>query len=317
MAKVLREKIKNRNGRCLVGPGVFDGISAHVANSVGFDWIYLAGSGASGSFCGEPDLSVITATEMAQLGRMVVEVVDVPVIADADTGFGGPLNIARTIAMYEAAGIAGCHIEDQTFPKRCGQLEGKDVVDIDTYTERIAAAVAARRNPDFVIIARTDARNAVQFGGPDAGEQAFEEGVKRLKAALDAGADMAFMESPRGKEEGARLVKALHPHPVMINVLPDGLTGNLTTDECSELGFATVMYPCTGFVPAMLAMQRSYGMLKEKKTDLPACEGKTIKNFFEQCGLKAAFAFDSQVVEHIKKDVPAQKYENMTAHDLF
>lgn len=158
---------------------------------------------------------------MAEVARMVVEVSDVPVVADADTGFGGPLNIARTIAMYEAAGLAGCHIEDQTFPKRCGQLEGKDVVDIETYVERIAAAVKARRNPDFLIIARTDARNAVQFGGKDAGEHAFEEGIKRLKAALDAGADMAFMESPRGKEECARLVEALKGHLTMINVLPD------------------------------------------------------------------------------------------------
>jgi len=248
---------------------------------------------------------------------MVVEVSDVPVIADADTGFGGPLNVARTIAMYEAAGLAGCHIEDQTFPKRCGQLEGKDVVDIETYVERIAAAVKARRNPDFLIIARTDARNAVQFGGKDAGEHAFEEGIKRLKAALDAGADMAFMESPRGKDECARLVKALRGHMTMINVLPDGLTGNMTTKECTELGFSMVMYPCTGFIPAMLNMRRSYSMLKETGSDLAACEGQTIKNFFEQLGLKSAFGFDQAIVDHVKKDIPAQKYENMTQSDLF
>jgi len=254
---------------------------------------------------------------MASLARMIVEVSDVPVLADADTGFGGPLNIARTVALYESCGLAGCHIEDQTFPKRCGQLEGKDVVNIDTYIERIVAAVRARSNPDFIIMARTDARNAVQFGGPNAGEHAFEEGVKRLKAALDAGADVAFMESPRGKDECARLVKALKGKPVMINVLPDGLTGNLTVSDCKSLGFKMAMYPCTGFIPSMIAMQRSYNMLKEKGSDLQACDGLTIKNFFEQVGLKASFAYDQDVERKVKQDAPGEKYEKLSHHDLF
>lgn len=168
-----------RTEDCVICPGVFDGISAHIANAAGFDALYLAGSGASGSVLGEPDLSVITAVELADTARMIVNVCGAPVVADADTGFGGALNVARTVALYEAAGVAGCHIEDQTFPKRCGQLAGKDVVDLETYVERIVAAVTARQNPDFVIIARTDARNASTFGGEKAGEEAFEEGVKR------------------------------------------------------------------------------------------------------------------------------------------
>ncbi|EED85152.1 predicted protein, partial [Postia placenta Mad-698-R] len=220
----------------ILAPGVYDGVSAHVANAAGFDALYLAGSGASGSVIGEPDLSVITGTELANTARMIVGISTVPIIADADTGFGGPLNVARTIALYEAAGVAGCHIEDQTFPKRCGQLSGKDVVDMETYLERIVAAVKARQNPDFVIIARTDARNAAQFG----------DGFARLKAALAAGADVAFMESPRTMEEGKRLVQALAPHPVMINVLPNGLTGNYKIEDCKRLGFKIAIYPCTG-----------------------------------------------------------------------
>lgn len=128
---------------------------------------------------------------------MMVDISDVPVIADADTGFGGPMNVARTIALYESAGVAGVHVEDQTFPKRCGQLKGKDVVELDVYLERIVSAVRARKDPNFIIIARTDARQADKFGGEKAGEEAFEEGVKRLKAAMDCGADVAFMESPR------------------------------------------------------------------------------------------------------------------------
>lgn len=211
----------NRNlGKCLIGPGVFDGISAHVASKTGFDFLYLAGSGASGSRIGEPDLSVMTQTEFAEVCEVVVRHTELPVIADADTGFGGPLNIARTVSLYEHAGVAGCHIEDQVFPKRCGQLKGKDVIDMQVYLERIRSAVEARTNPDFVIIARTDARQAVTFGGDHAGREAFEEGVSRLKAALDAGADMAFMESPRTEEECTELVKTLAPKPVLINILP-------------------------------------------------------------------------------------------------
>lgn len=228
------------SGHCLIGPGVFDGISARVASTIGFDFLYLAGSGATGSFVGEPDLSTMTATEFATIGGMMVQHTDLPVIADADTGFGGPLNIARTVRLYEHAGVAGCHIEDQVFPKRCGQLKGKDVVDLQVYLERIRSAVMARVDPDFVsgyddyckgqrlrelttpqvIIARTDARQATRYGGEKAGREAFEEGVKRLKAALDAGADMAFMESPRTEEECSELVRALAPKPVLINVLP-------------------------------------------------------------------------------------------------
>lgn len=152
---------------------------------------------------------------------------------------------------------------------------------MDTYIERIVAAVKARRNPDFVIIARTDARNATIYGGERAGEEAFEEGVKRLKAACAAGADVAFMESPRTRDECERLVKALHPHPVMINVLPDGLTGNYTTKDCTDMGFKLAIYPCTGFIPAAIAMKKSYQALKEKGTDLDNCKGWQIKDFFE------------------------------------
>lgn len=116
--------------KCLIGPGVFDGISTKVASTVGFDFLYMAGSGSTGSFIGQPDLSVMVATEFAKISEVVAQNTDLPVIADADTGFGGPVNIRRTIQLYEHSGVAGCHIEDQVFPKRCGQLKGKDVVDL-------------------------------------------------------------------------------------------------------------------------------------------------------------------------------------------
>ncbi|KAH9949332.1 carboxyphosphonoenolpyruvate mutase [Amylocystis lapponica] len=315
MPRGLRQLMKEKD--CVICPGVFDGISAHVATAAGFDALYLAGSGASGSVIGEPDLSVITCNEMADTARMIVGVTSVPVIADADTGFGGPLNVARTIALLEAAGVAGCHIEDQTFPKRCGQLSGKDVVDIETYVERIGAAVHARRNPDFLIIARTDARNAGTFGGEHAGEAAFAEGVRRLKAALAAGADVAFMESPRTMDESARLVKALAPHPVMINVLPNGLTGNYRIEDCKRLGFKLAIYPCTGFIPATIAMEKSYSALRDTGTDLESCDGWQIKDFFERVGLKTSWDFDHEIAQKTESEVNPKKYEELEAHDLF
>ncbi|GAD98722.1 carboxyphosphonoenolpyruvate mutase [Paecilomyces variotii No. 5] len=297
----LREALKG--DRCLIGPGVFDGISTRVADQIGFDFLYLAGSGATGSYCGEPDLSVMTQTEFFTLAQMITTHTDKPVIADADTGFGGPLNIARTIRLYEHAGVAGCHIEDQIFPKRCGQLKGKDVVDIAVFIERIRSAVEARQDPDFVIIARTDARQANKYGGPEASREAFEEGVKRLKAALEAGADMAFMESPRSEEECKILVKEMGDKPVLINVLPNGLTPNFNTDDCTRLGFKAAIYPCTGFIPAMLAMQRSYSALKEKGTDIHACEGQTIKHFFDQLGLEKAWEFDNAIEDFSRREI--------------
>jgi len=301
-AMKFRNALEKSNGKCLIGPGVFDGISTRVASTIGFDFLYLAGSGATGSRVGEPDLSVMTMTEFTDVAEMIVTHTDLPVIADADTGFGGPHNIRRTVQLYEHAGVAGIHIEDQVFPKRCGQLKGKDIVGMQVYLERIRSAVQAKKNPNFLIIARTDARQADSLGGSEAGEEAFREGVERLKAALDAGADMAFMESPRTEEECKVLVKECAPKPVLINVLPHGLTPDLTTEDCSRLGFAAAIYPCTGFIPAMIAMQRAYKGLKEKGSDMEYCEGNKIQDFFKQVGLEQAFDFDTQIEEYSKNE---------------
>ncbi|KAJ9493302.1 hypothetical protein H2202_011239 [Exophiala xenobiotica] len=241
---------------------------------------------------------------------IIVQHTHLPVIADADTGFGGPLNIRRTVELYEHAGVAGLHIEDQVFPKRCGQLKGKDVVDLQVYLERVRSAVEARTETDFLIIARTDARQAKHLGGSEAGKEAFHEGVLRLKAALDVGADMAFMESPRTEEECKELVKACAPKPVLINVLPHGLTPDCTTADCERLGFAAAIYPCTGFIPAMLAMQRSYNGLRKEGSDLKYCGNNRIQNFFEQVGLREAFDFDARIEKFSKKEV-----EQACSHD--
>ncbi|KAH1384592.1 hypothetical protein KXV51_009695 [Aspergillus fumigatus] len=238
---------------------------------------------------------------------MVALHTELPIIADADTGFGGLLDISRTVRLYEHAGIAGLHIEDQVmagsrsrcalicmdaqshqvFPKRCGQLQGKDVVALEVFIERIRSAVEARQDPDFVIIARTDARQAKKFGGPHAGSEAFHEGIKRLKAAVAAGADMVFMGSPRTEDECRTLVKEMGDVPVPINVLPNtesaGLShGNLPVYRIhsGDASYATVVW-CS----------KSHG------TDLEACEGHTIKDFFDQVGLGEAGEFDARISE--------------------
>lgn len=223
---------------------------------------------------------------------MVALHTELPIIADADTGFGGPLDISRTVRLYEHAGIAGLHIEDQVmagsrsrcalicmdaqshqvFPKRCGQLQGKDVVALEVFIERVRSAVEARQDPDFVIIARTDARQAKKFGGPHAGSEAFHEGIKRLKAAVAAGADMVFMGSPRTEDECRTLVKEMGDVPVPINVLPNSHS-QLQDIRLNRLGFRTAIYPCTGSIPAMLAMQRSYGALKATEQTLKRARG--------------------------------------------
>ncbi|KAH1486846.1 hypothetical protein LV164_008119 [Aspergillus fumigatus] len=266
---------------------------------------------------------------------MVALHTELPIIADADTGFGGPLDISRTVRLYEHAGIAGLHIEDQVmagsrsrcalicmdaqshqvFPKRCGQLQGKDVVALEVFIERVRSAVEARQDPDFVIIARTDARQAKKFGGPHAGSEAFHEGIKRLKAAVAAGADMVFMGSPRTEDECRTLVKEMGDVPVPINVLPNvSKSGFEDTSRYADRTVIMVSLPTSryqtesaGLSHGNLPVYRihsgdaSYATVvwcsKSHGTDHEACEGHTIKDFFDQVGLGEAGEFDARISE--------------------
>jgi 2-methylisocitrate lyase-like PEP mutase family enzyme len=197
-------------GNCLNGCEVFDGISAKHATIVGFDFLYLTGSGTTAGTC-DTDFA-------AKRCEMVVRNTHLPVIADADTGFGTSMDITWTIQLYEEAGMAGCHVGDQVFP---GQVQGTNVVDGEAYLERIRSAVEARSNPDFAIIARTHVQQPDTCRGEEAGERAFTERVRRLKGACIAGAKIAFVESTRTEEACYKsLVERLAPFPVMINVVP-------------------------------------------------------------------------------------------------
>ena len=180
----------------IVAPGAYDCITARTIAQAGFSAVYMTGAGTAATL-GYPDYGLVTMSEMVDNAGRIADAVDVPVIADADTGYGNELNITRTVREYERRGVAGLHIEDQGFPKKCGHLDNKVIVPLDEYLAKIRAAVAARHNPDFLIIARTDSRAVL----------GLEEAIRRANAALAAGADMAFVEAPQTMEEVAAVPK--------------------------------------------------------------------------------------------------------------
>jgi 2-methylisocitrate lyase-like PEP mutase family enzyme len=225
----------------IVAPGAYDCISARVIAQAGFPAVYMTGAGTA-AMLGYPDFGLVTMSEMAGNAGRLAAAVSVPVIADADTGYGNELNVTRTVREYEKRGVAGLHIEDQGFPKKCGHLDNKTVIPLDEYIAKIRAAAAARTNPDFLLIARTDSRAVI----------GFEEAVTRMNAALKAGADMAFLEAPQTPEEVAavpRLVKG----PCLLNVVSGGKTPVLDLAEAQKLGFKLAILPGLLFQTAVPA----------------------------------------------------------------
>jgi 2-methylisocitrate lyase-like PEP mutase family enzyme len=225
----------------IVAPGAYDCISARVIAQAGFSAVYMTGAGTA-AMLGYPDFGLVTMSEMAENAGRIAAAVGVPVIADADTGYGNELNVTRTVREYEKRGVAGLHIEDQGFPKKCGHLDDKTVIPLDEYVAKIRAAAAARSNPDFLLIARTDSRAVI----------GFEEAVTRMNAALKAGADMAFLEAPQTPEEVAavpRLVKG----PCLLNVVSGGKTPVLDLAEAQKLGFKLAILPGLLFQTAVPA----------------------------------------------------------------
>lgn len=215
----------------IVAPGVFDGLSAHLARRAGFDVAYASG-GAIARSIGYPDLGLISMSEMAERMRQIAEAAEIPVIADADTGYGTALHVRRTVRAWERAGIAGLHIEDQGFPKRCGHLAGKTLIDAREMAGKIRAAVDARSDPDFVIVARTD---AIAVEG-------FEAALGRARTYREAGADMLFVEAPETKDQIAAIPREL-PGPVMINMFRGGRTPFVPPAELQEMGYALAIVP--------------------------------------------------------------------------
>jgi methylisocitrate lyase len=239
----------------IIMPGVPNASMARQVERLGFDAVYVSGAGIANATAGVPDIGLLTLTEVAQLAGYIARAVKIPAIVDADTGFGGPENVARTIQQLEAVGLAGCHIEDQEFPKRCGHLSGKSLVDVEEMTEKIRAAVAARFDPDFMIIARTDAR-AVED---------FNRTVERAKRYMEAGADAIFPEALQTTQEFQDFAGEIKL-PLLANMTEFGKSPLLSFSELAGFGYRMVIFPQSAFRASMKASHKFLRALKEQGT---------------------------------------------------
>jgi methylisocitrate lyase len=224
-------------------PGVFNALVARLAERLGFRAVYLSG-GALSAATGVPDIGLLTLTDFVEEARRIALATSLPLISDADTGFGEALNVERTVQLFEAAGVAGIHLEDQQMPKRCGHLSGKVLVEPEAMAAKVRAAAAARRDADFVIIARTDAR----------GVTGFDDAVRRARLYLDAGADTIFPEALESADEFARFAREV-PAPLLANMTEFGKSPLLDFSTLAGLGYRMVLYPLTAFRSALRAAQ--------------------------------------------------------------
>src|ERR1051325_8418470 len=248
----LREAIKRG---CVVMPGVPNAAFARQVESAGFSAVYISGAGLANATAGLPDVGLLALTEIAQLAGYIAKAVTIPALVDADTGFGGVESVGRTIFELERAGLAGCHIEDQEFPKRCGHLGGKKLVPKDEMTEKIKAAVQARQDPDFLIMARTDARAV----------EGFDEAVKRASTYVEAGADAIFPEALQSAEEFKIFARELRV-PLLANMTEFGKSPLLSVSELEGLGYRMVIFPMSAFRVAMKTTGEFFCALKQKGT---------------------------------------------------
>jgi len=226
--------------------GVYDALSATLVERSGFPGAYMSGAAVAAAVGGVPDLGLLTMTEMAAQATRLAGIISGPLVADADTGFGNPLNVQRTVFEYQRAGVAGLHIEDQTFPKRCGHLGGKSVIPAEEFVEKIHAAVEARTDDDLVLIARTDAR----------GPLGFAEAVRRANAYVEAGADLIFLEAPQTLDEISAIPAEVHG-PVMFNIVMGGATPQVEPQQLEDWGYALAIRPLDLINPVVSALIRS------------------------------------------------------------
>jgi methylisocitrate lyase len=232
------------NAAPLAVPGVFNALVGRMAERLGFSAVYLSGAALSASL-GLPDVGLVTLTEFVETARTIASATSLPLLCDADTGFGEALNVERTVRLFEGAGAAGIHLEDQQLPKRCGHLSGKQLVEAEFMAAKIRAAVAARRDDDFVVIARTDARGVL----------GFDEAVRRAHLYVAAGADAVFPEALESRDEFAAFARALAPIPLLANMTEFGRSPSLDFAELSALGYRLILYPVTTLRAALHAAQ--------------------------------------------------------------
>lgn len=240
----------------IIAPGCYDAHSARLIEQAGFEGVYMTGYGTSASLLGKPDVGLLTMTEMVNQAHRIVEAVNVPVIADADTGYGNPLNVRHTVREYLSAGVSAIHIEDQVLPKRCGHTKGKSVIPVQEFVQKIRAAVEARGDSDLLIIARTDARAV--YG--------LEDAIARSKTYVEAGADAIFLEAPATYAEYEQIHAALPGVPLLANMVNGGKSPLLTLDELRQTGCKIVIYPVALLATATRAMQKMLEVMRKTGT---------------------------------------------------
>jgi len=254
----------------IVAPGVYDGISAALVAKLGFTAAYMTGAGVSASF-GLPDIGLVTLTEMVGRARALSSQLEIPLLADADTGYGSPINVIRTVREYEAAGVAAIQLEDQTFPKRCGHLAGKEVISADQFALSLRAAVDARE--EMLIVARTDSRAPL----------GLEEAIARANRYASIGADVIFVEAPRSMEEIEEIAARVDA-PLLLNLVPGGLTPEVDHARLAELGYRIAIYPGAVMMAVVSGAIESLSKLRGRGLD---AEGSGPEAFFDLFGLSA------------------------------
>jgi len=267
---ILREKLNK--GEFIFAPGIQDMITASVANKVGFDVVYGSGYWSTASAYGLPDAGIVSVTQMVDRMKILVETSNGAVIADADTGFGGLLNVHHTVRSYQEAGVSAIQIEDQEFPKKCGHTPNRKVIPLEDMVEKIKVAIDARTDPNMLVIARTDSRQA----------EGFSSAIARAQAYQEAGADILFVEALESKEE-MRIACSKINGPMMANMANGGLTPMMTEEEMKEVGFAVAIAPALTSLASVHAVEHALTAFKEQGNPLP--DGVEIGDFKEFCSL--------------------------------
>lgn len=273
-AQTPRQRLKQQiqSPQLVIAPGVYDGLTGRLVSNAGFDTAYMTGAGTS-IRKGYPDYGLLTMTEMVDNASDITAISDLAVIADADTGYGNELNMTRTVQEYERAGVAAIHVEDQGFPKRCGHLDDKELIPLEDYVAKIRAAAAARRDPDFQIIARTDARAVM----------GLEEAIRRANASLEAGADIAFVEAPQTPDEVRAVPRAVNG-PCLFNLVYGGKTPAFELDEIEKMGFALAILPDVLLRSVFMTCESILGPLKANRTLPDQASGMRVREMFERIG---------------------------------
>ena len=284
-----RLKAVLESGEFIVAPGVFEMFSAKIADGMGFKALYMTGYGISASHLGLADAGLVTYRDMVERARTIAQGTKTPLIADADTGFGGLLNVRETVRGYEAAGVQAIQIEDQEMPKKCGHTPNRRVVPLEDAVKRIEVAVEARRSADFLIIARTDARTGM----------GMDEAIRRAKAFAKAGADILFVEAPESEEEFKRVGGELASQgKLLANMVPTGKSPVVSAEKLKGFGFSIAIYPSAGMGAACSAIERSFSYLKENQTlencPVPAYD---MKQLHELVGFQDVWDFEKRHVE--------------------